>query len=339
MTPRTLVFMGTPDLAAAVLHRVLQWPGGRVVAAYCQPDRPAGRNLTMKEPPVKVLARERGIPVQQPLNFKSDEAVAVLRAYEPDYLLVAAYGLILPQRVLNIPRRFALNVHTSLLPKYRGAAPIQRAVMNNETETGVTIMQMDAGLDTGPVVLQKTVPITDRTTAGSLHDHLAEEGGELLQKALEGLEAGSLTPVPQDPAKASYAPKLNKADGYVDFTRPAALVDAQIRGVSPWPGATTILEREGEGPLPVTIREGNALSWNAENMPPLEGPGNILDEPRIDGRVVVRCNSGSLYGIASIQPAGKKAMDAASFYNGYLKGRSGARFVMPQSAITATEKA
>ncbi len=334
--PLRLVFMGTPGLAAAVLRHVLAWPGGGVVAVYCQPDRPAGRGMSLKEPPVKLLAKERGIPVQQPPHFKSPEAVETLRAYDPDYLLVAAYGLILPQKVLDIPRKAPLNVHTSLLPAYRGAAPIQRAVMNGDDRTGVTVMRMDAGMDTGPVVLRKTVPIGARTTAGELHDMLAEEGGALLLQALEGLEAGMLAPIPQDHARATHAAKLDKADGYVDFSRPAAAVDARVRGVTPWPGATAILERDGEAPLPVTICAGRPLPRQAGDAAP---PGVLLAGPPVDGHIAVACGDGGLYGIASIRPAGKKAMDAASFFHGYLNGRPAARLAMPQTATGATESA
>ncbi len=338
MKPLTLVFMGTPDLAATVLRHVLLWPGGRVVAAYCQPDRPAGRGMALKEPPVKVLAREHGIPVEQPLNFKNDEAVATLRTYAPDYLIVAAYGLILPQRVLDIPHKCALNVHTSLLPKYRGAAPIQRAVINGETATGVTIMQMDAGMDTGPVLLQQSVPITERTTAGTLHDTLAEEGGALLLQALEGLETGRVIPRDQDHAAATYAPKLNKADGEIDFARSATEVSALVRGVTPWPGATAVLERPGEVPLPVTVCEGSVLPDNSNAALSPDFTGEIFSA-LIDKHLIVRCGGGTVYAISSLRPAGKKAMDAASFFNGYLKGREGARFTAPQTAKTIAEKA
>ncbi|MDL2272310.1 methionyl-tRNA formyltransferase [Desulfovibrio sp. OttesenSCG-928-I05] len=325
--PLRIVFMGTPDLAASVLRRVLEWEEGEVIAAYCQPDRPAGRGLELKAPPVKTLALEHGIPVFQPLHFKSDIDVMLLESLAPDYLLVAAYGLILPQKVLDIPSRMALNVHTSLLPKYRGAAPIQRAVMNGDAETGVSIMAMDAGLDTGPVVLQETLPIAASDTAGIMHDKLAELGGELLIRALEGLEEGRLQSSPQNEAEASYAAKLGKNDGAIDFSQDASRIDAIVRGVSPWPGAFANLVRDGEKPLRVAFVAGSPLNAPAADTRPDTPTGTILG--LTDGSTAVRCASG-VYGITTLKPAGKAAMDAAAFANGYLRGHENARFCLPE---------
>lgn len=319
--------MGTPDLAAVVLDRVLAWKGGTVVAVYCQPDRPAGRGMTLKAPPVKELAQLHDIPVFQPLNFKNDEDVAVLRSHRPDYLLVAAYGLILPQRVLDIPTRMPLNVHTSLLPRYRGAAPIQRAIMDGCTETGVTIMKMEAGLDTGPVILQKAVPIGVNDTAEDLHDVLAQTGGNLLVEALEALEAGKAAVHPQDNANASYAAKLGKTDGLLDFSRTGAEIHARRRGVTPWPGAFGTLEWEGGDPLEVKILDGKpfagALPPEAAALP----KGSVLSG-LVDNALAVTCADG-VYLITHLRPAGRKLMDAAAFMNGYHKGRGGARFALP----------
>jgi methionyl-tRNA formyltransferase len=322
--------MGTPDLAASVLRQVAAWPGGRIVAVYSQPDRPAGRGLELKAPPVKTLALEQGIPVFQPPHFKADADVDALRALLPDYLLVAAYGLILPQRVLDIPRCLALNVHPSLLPRHRGAAPIQRAVMNGDAETGVSIMAMDAGLDTGPVLLRRSVPIGPRDTAGSMGDTLAELGGRLLVEALAGLAAGRLTAVPQDERGASRAAKLEKADGAVDFARPARVIDARIRGLTPWPGAFAFLERDGEKPVRVGLADGAPLPEAAKAV---DGPAaRETDGPAgetmglIRGRLAVRCADG-VFGLSSLKPAGKAAMDAASFVNGYLRGGKRTRFL------------
>lgn len=333
--PLKLVFMGTPELAATVLARVLAWEGGRVAAAYCQPDKPAGRGMALREPPVKILARERGIPVRQPANFKNPHDVAALRELAPDYLLVAAYGLILPQSVLDIPARCALNVHTSLLPRYRGAAPIQRAIMDGAAETGVTVMGMEAGLDTGPIILQKTVAIGPDDTAATVHDTLARIGGDALAAALEGLESGVLVPQPQDHAKASYAAKLEKRDGWLDFSLPAQKIYARARGVTPWPGAFGVLERAGEEPLTVGILAGNPLAGeyaaDAAGMPPgFSGslPGDVLPD-LVAGSLAVRCADG-VYLITRLRPAGRKAMDAPAFLNGYLKGRETARFTPPE---------
>lgn len=323
--------MGTPDLAATVLEHVLEWEGGDVVAVYSQPDRPAGRGMSLKAPPVKVLAEKHGIPVLQPLNFKNAEDVAVLENFRPDYLLVAAYGLILPQRVLDIPAKYPLNVHTSLLPKYRGAAPIQRAVMNGDTETGTTIMVMAAGMDTGPIVLQETTPIGPNQTAGELHDVLAVCGGKLLVTALEGLERGNVTPTPQRNENATYAAKLAKSDGALDFARPLAAIHAQARGVTPWPGAFATLEREGEEPLPVAIISGTPLTDKAiiGNLPDADrlSPGDVFPK-LVHNALAVQAVDG-VYLVTALKPAGKKALDAAAFMNGYIKGRGQARFTPP----------
>ncbi len=325
--PLRLVFMGTPDLAAAVLDRVLGWAGGVVAAVYCQPDRPAGRGMALKAPPVKELALLREIPVLQPRAFKDDETVAILRSFRPDYLLVAAYGLILPQRVLDVPSRMALNVHTSLLPQYRGAAPIQRAIMDGRAGTGVTIMKMEAGLDTGPVVLQEAVPIGPDETAEELHDVLAGIGGELLVTALEGLESGKLTCIPQDDANASYAAKLEKSDGYLDFSRTGKAIHARRRGVTPWPGAFATLQWEAGGSLDVKILDGRF-----HGGPPPGGkeqpPAGTIFPALVDNALAVSCADG-VYLISRLRPAGRKLMDAAAFMNGYLKGRGSARFALP----------
>ena len=319
--------MGTPDLAATVLDHILAWSGGKVVAVYCQPDRPAGRGMTLKAPPVKELAQVHGIPVFQPLNFKADAEVALLQSHRPDYLLVAAYGLILPQRVLDIPTRMPLNVHTSLLPQYRGAAPIQRAIMDGHKETGVTIMQMEAGLDTGPVLLQKKVSIGPQDTAEDMHDLLAEEGGKLLVLALGGLECGKLPPCPQDDAKASYAAKLGKADGVLDFSCTGAEIDARRRGVTPWPGAVATFTWNGGEPLDVKILDGKPFCGPLPPKSDLLPKGTVLPS-LIDNALAVTCADG-IYLITGLRPAGRKRMDAAAFMNGYHKGRNGAYFALP----------
>lgn len=325
--------MGTPDLAATVLDRVLAWDGGKVVAVYSQPDRPSGRGMALKAPPVKELAQLHGLPVLQPLNFTRDEDVAVLRSFRPDYLLVAAYGLILPRRVLDVPSRMPLNVHTSLLPRYRGAAPIQRAIMDGNTETGVTVMRMETGLDTGPVVLQERVAIGPDDTAEDLHDILAERGGKLLVMALEGLEAGNLRVHPQDEENASYAAKLQKADGRLDFSRTGAEIHALRRGVTPWPGAFATLEQDGSEPLDVKILNGKPYSGPLPPEAAALPPGSVLPG-LVENALAVTC-AGGVYLVTCLRPAGRKAMDAAAFRNGYLGGASGegrglARFAVPE---------
>lgn len=323
VSPVKIVFMGTPDLAATVLETLWGWEGCNVVAAYCQPDRPAGRGMALQAPPVKILAEERGIPVYQPLNFKNVEDVAFLRSLVPDYLAVAAYGLILPQSVLDIPARMPLNVHTSLLPKYRGAAPIQRAIMNGETETGVTIMRMERGLDTGPIIIQEPVPIYFADTASDLHDRLARIGGKSLVAAIQGLEAQKLTLTPQDDGKATYAAKLEKRDGALDFSRKGKEIYDGMRGVTPWPGAFSILRREGEPDLPVHF-----VSGSFKTGAPHGKPGEVLPK-LVEGKLAVSCADG-VYLVTMLKPAGKKAMDAPAFMNGYLKGRISPVFAMPE---------
>ena len=324
--PLKFVFMGTPELAAtvlrAVLARVAERGDAQVVGVYCQPDKPAGRGLALTPPPVKLLAQEYALPVFQPKNFKTPEDVRTLANLAPDYLLVAAYGLILPQSVLDIPRKKPLNVHTSLLPLYRGAAPIQRAIMDGRTETGVSIMVMEAGLDTGPIVVQDRIAIKTNETAGSLHDNLALFGGSLLLHAIDGLENGTLVPRRQNDTQATYAAKLAKNDGRLDFTRSVHTIHAQARGVTPWPGAFGLFDRGDAPPLQVAFFEGEPC---AMPCPPEYQPGDILPH-LVQGALGVACPDG-VYRIAALRPAGKKRMDAAGFVNGYMKNRGAARFL------------
>ncbi len=331
--------MGTPEFAARILERLLECPFIEVLAAYTQPDRPAGRGNALKAPEVKILAQSRGIPVHQPLNFKrvpeGDAAVAALAAYKPDVLLVAAYGLLLPQRVLAIPRLMPVNVHASLLPKYRGAAPIQRAIMNGDAVTGVTIMRMEAGLDTGPMLMQRATGIGLADTSATLHDELAREGAELLIMALERLAAGALAAIPQDSSRATHAAKLTKEEGQISLALPARTLHARIRGLTPWPGATLVLRRPGQKDLPVLVEPGPfplpeeaAQTLQREHLP--ETPGTL--GPCLGALLPVRCADG-WYAFTSFRPAGKKAMDARAFYNGYIAPAPGAHFTLPQSNV------
>jgi methionyl-tRNA formyltransferase len=232
-----VVFMGTPEFAAASLKHLLEWGGCDVVGVYSQPDRPCGRGQVCTPPAVKLLALESGLPVFQPLNFRAQADVDQLMALAPDLLLVAAYGLILPRTVLDIPKRGAINVHASLLPEYRGAAPIQRAIMDGRPVTGITIMQMEAGLDTGDILLQRSRAIGILDTAQTLHDELAEMGGKLLVDALEKMDQGRLVRIPQDHSRATYAAKLSKEEGRIDWNQPVLAVHNRIRGLFPWPGS------------------------------------------------------------------------------------------------------
>ncbi len=323
-SPLSAVFMGTPAFAAAILQRLLTFDGIRITAVYTQPDKPAGRGKTMKAPEVKMLALEQGLPVHQPRNFKLNEDVEILAAYKPDVLLVAAYGLLLPQRVLDIPKCMPINVHASLLPKYRGAAPIQRSVMHGDSVTGVTIMRMEAGLDTGAILLQRAVGIDINDTAATLHVELAEEGAELLVTALERLAAGTLHAIEQDESRATHAAKLTKAEGHVNFDLTGQVLHAQIRGLTPWPGAFTTIRRQatGETVLPdvsVVFSPGifpltPAMQKFAEERQD-KANGTVLGV--VEDALLIRC-AGGCYAFSQVRPAGKNAMSGRAFYNGYL---------------------
>lgn len=306
-----LVFMGTPDFAATVLGHVLAWDGGEVVAVYTQPDRPCGRGQVCKPSPVKQLALERGLRVLQPVNFKSDADVEELRALKPDVLLVAAYGLILPQRVLDIPTHGAINTHASLLPKYRGAAPIQRAILAGEHATGMTIMRMEAGLDSGPMLLQRALKIAPSDTAQTIHDELAAMGGQMLVQALELLRQGKLTAIPQDHTKATHAPKLEKSEGEIDWDQPAWDIHNRARAMHPWPGAFFFWTKPGSERLRLAVhpgRVGGALPKGAK-------PGDLLGLE--DDMLAIACRD-RVYLVPTIQPQGKRAMSATAFACGYL---------------------
>lgn len=339
--PLRAVFMGTPDFAAVILKRLLGAPFISVAGVFTQPDRPAGRGHKLTPPPVKSIALAHGLPVFQPEHFRTDEAgdeaLAALTALAPDVLLVAAYGLILPQRVLDAPRLMPINVHASLLPRWRGAAPIQRALMSGEAVTGVTIMRMEAGLDTGPILMQRAVGIDINDTSADLHDELAREGAELLVQALERASAGGLAPIPQDEAKATYAPKLRKEEGKIDLSMPARAVHAHIRGLTPWPGARLVLAREGRenadigvlpGVFPLTpAMKAAAREYAAASEAAAEesaaGSGLTLAGRfpligLVDGALLAACGDGA-YAFTRLRPAGGKELSAEAFANGYLQ--------------------
>lgn len=332
--PLRAVFMGTPEFAAVILKQLLESPDVEVVGVYTQPDRPAGRGKKLTAPAVKLAALERGLPVFQPLNFKQgeagDAAVAELAALAPDILVVAAYGLLLPQRVLDIPARMPINVHASLLPRYRGAAPIQRAIMNGDAVTGVTIMKMEKGLDTGPMLMQRAVGIDINDTSADLHDELAREGADLLLLALERLRAGSLPAIPQENEKATHAAKLSKEEALIDFSLPAAVIHAHIRGVTPWPGAVAHVCRPGQEALAVHMAPGafplSSVMQEACAAARAGGaarPGAVIG--LVENALLVACGDGCC-AFTSLRPSGGKSLDAASFCNGYLKSAEDAFF-------------
>ncbi len=237
MTPSyRIVFMGTPEFAVPALKGLFRG-GHRIVQVVTQPDRPKGRGKTVVFPPVKAAALEMGCPVIQPQSIRAPDFFESLSGLEPDLLVVAAYGHVLPQRILAIPKLGAVNIHASLLPRYRGPAPIQWAVINREIETGVTLMMMDKGLDTGDILTSASIPILSDDTSGSLHDRLALLGADLLIQTLNYFEVHRKNAVPQVHEQASYAPLLKKEDGHLDWDQPAAVLEARIRGLTPWPGA------------------------------------------------------------------------------------------------------
>jgi methionyl-tRNA formyltransferase len=241
--PLRLAFMGTPDFAVPALRALLDSPH-LVVAVYTQPPRPSGRGQKLKQSPVHEAAVAAGVEVRHPVSMKPEEEKAAFAALDLDAAVVAAYGLILPKAVLAAPRHGCLNIHGSLLPRWRGAAPIQRAVLEGDNETGVTIMQMEAGLDTGPMLAKRVVPITGDTTSAGLYQDLAAIGAEMIVPVLEGFVAGRILPEPQDDALATLAPKLSREDGRLDWSRPAVELDRQVRALAPWPG--TWFEYGGE---------------------------------------------------------------------------------------------
>ncbi|MEW6118992.1 MAG: methionyl-tRNA formyltransferase [Pseudomonadota bacterium] len=294
-----LIFAGTPPFAATALDALAE-AGHDIALVLTQPDRPAGRGMKLSPSAVKVAALARGLPVSQPTSLKTPEAQAELAACKADVMIVAAYGLILPQAVLDIPRLGCLNIHASLLPRWRGAAPIQRALLAGDTETGITIMQMDAGLDTGAMLSKTTVPIGATDTAGSLHDALAAAGARAIVAALAHLH--ELVPHRQDDTLATYAAKLSKEEARLDWTQAATSLVRAVRAYNPVPGAWTLLDG---APLKI---------WSAQATAGSGTPGTVL-RADADGLVVAAGEDALV--LQDIQPAGSKRMTAAA----YLAGR------------------
>ncbi|MCH8497699.1 MAG: methionyl-tRNA formyltransferase [Marinobacter sp.] len=297
-----IVFAGTPAFAATALQALLN-QGHQVVAVYTQPDRPAGRGRKLMPSPVKQVALDAAIPVMQPENFRQQEDRDALAALQPDLMIVAAYGLILPQTVLDIPRLGCLNIHASLLPRWRGAAPIQRAIAAGDTETGITIMQMDAGLDTGDMLLKLATPITLEDTGGSLHDRLAVLGGEAILQALRGLNEGTLTAEPQDNSLANYAHKLSKDEGHIDWQQSAAIIQRLIRAFNPWPGTFTDL-----GDQRIRLHQAEVL----DQISP-QPAGTVLCRERAGIDVAT---ADQVLRITQLQLPGTRAMTASDLING-----------------------
>ena len=292
-----LVFMGTPDFAVAALRRLAE--GHQITAVYAQPPRPAGRGQKERPGPAHAFAAERGFEVRTPPSLKPPEVQTAFAALAPDVAVVAAYGLILPRPVLAAPKFGCINIHASLLPRWRGAAPIQRAIMAGDTMTGVTIMQMEVGLDTGPMLLKREVPITDATVAGELHDLLAEAGAAAISDALAQLQAGHLTATPQPAVGVTHAAKIEKAEAHIDFDRPARSVIRHIHGLSPFPGAWFDVDGERVKVLRAVPAEGRGA------------PGLVLDD-----RMTVAVADGAIR-LTSLQRSGRAVVDAAAFLRGF----------------------
>lgn len=300
-----IVFAGTPDFAATALQALLD-SEHEVVGVLTQPDRPAGRGRTLKSGPVKALAEQNAIPVQQPLNFKDEQSIAAVREFDCDVMVVAAYGLILPAAVLNIPRLGCLNIHASLLPRWRGAAPIQRALLAGDTESGISIMKMDEGLDTGDVFCIACVDLTDQMTGGELHDTLAAFGATAIVETLSRLCRGGLVPAPQSPTGITYAHKLSKAEAALDFSESAMSLHRKIQAFNPWPVCDATLDD-------VRYRIWRSVVPDDVSVPESAQPGQVLSSTEAGIRVAT---SDGVLDIIQIQKPGKKPMSAGDFSRG-----------------------
>ncbi len=298
-----IIFMGTPDFAVPALHKLLYGPD-HVVAVITQPDRPKGRGKKLSPPPVKLAAEKAGIPVLQPTTIRTEEFAATLRSYNPDLIIVAAYGRILPPSILELPPLGCINIHGSLLPRHRGAAPIQWAIINGDKEAGVTIMQMDAGMDTGDILLPAAIPLTPDETAGSLFPKLAELGGATLIEALDLLRGDQLYPIEQNHDLATAAPPLTKEDGCLDWNRPAVELHCRIRGLDPWPAAYSFIE-------------GQRFRFFTPEVIHRDGgqpPGTLIHADH-QGLLIATAKDCLL--IKEIQPEGKKRMTVEAYLCGH----------------------
>ncbi len=306
MAALRIIFMGTPELAAASLAALLRETSFLVVAVVTQPDRPKGRELKLQPSPVKQLAVSAGLPVLQPERARDENFLGELRALAPDLIAVAAFGQILPKTLLELPRFGCLNVHTSLLPKYRGAAPIQSAILNGDAETGVTIMKMDVGLDTGDILTQRPTPIHDEDNAATLHDRLAQLGAELLVQTIPDYVTGKIQPRAQDAACATHVAKIKKEDGRIDWQQPARAIWNRIRAFTPWPGAFTFLPGQ---PQPQLLK-----IWGAEVISRSGNAGEILQAEK--SGIIIGCGEDALR-VTSLQREGGRRMSAADFLAGH----------------------
>jgi methionyl-tRNA formyltransferase len=321
-----IVFMGTAELSCASLEKLAGSKGFSVVAVVTQPDKPKGRELKLTASPVKLLAEKLGLPVLQPLKARDEHFIRQLRELQPGLMVVVAYGQILPQTILDLPPHGCLNVHTSLLPKYRGAAPIQWAIANGEPETGVTIMKMDAGLDTGSVLATRRTPILRTDDSQTLHDRLAQLGADLLVETIPGYVAGKILPQPQPGEGSSYAAKIKKEDGRIDWNLPSEKIWNRLRAFTPWPGAFAFLNTE---PKPQLLK-----IWKAEPVPKSGAAGTVLAADKTG--IVVGCGQGALR-ILELQREGGRRLTAEQFLAGCAvnqrNSRVGAHSIFPWHVV------
>jgi methionyl-tRNA formyltransferase len=304
--PLRVVFMGTPDIACPTLQALASSPDFQVIAAVVQPDKPKGRDLKLQPPPVKELTLRLGLPVLQPERARNETFLGQLRELRPDLVVVLAYGQILPQALLDIPAHGCLNIHTSLLPRWRGAAPIQWAILAGDAQTGTTIMRMDAGLDTGGIVALRPTPIGPDDTAQTLHDRLATLGAELLVETLPRYVRGELPPQPQPAEGVTYARKLSKDDGRLDWSQPAAVLHRRLRAFTPWPGTFTFLPAE---PRPQLLKV-----WRAELAVGAGAPGEVLAADK--SGILIACREGALR-LLELQREGARRLAVADYLAGH----------------------
>jgi methionyl-tRNA formyltransferase len=302
----TIVFMGTAELSCASLEKLAHDDRFRLATVVTQPDKPRGRDLKLQSSPVKVLAQKFHLPVLQPAKARDEKYIAELRGLAPDLIVVVAYGQILPQAILDLPKFGCLNVHTSLLPGYRGASPIQSAILNGETETGVTIMKMDAGLDTGPILSQRSTPILPEDNSQTLHDRLAQLGAELLAQTIPDYVAGKILPRIQPAEGASHSVKIKKEDGKIDWNEPAQKILNRLRAFTPWPGVFTHVQAEPKALL--------LKIWRVEIVNRSGDAGSVLEADK--NEIVVGCGKNALR-ILELQREGGRRMSAQEFLAGH----------------------
>ena len=306
MAALRIIFMGTPEIACPALEALLDSREFEVVAVVTQPDQPKGRGLKLQPSPVKEIALAANLPVLQPGRARDENFIQELRGLQPDIIAVTAYGQILPQSILDLPRFGCVNVHTSLLPRYRGAAPIQSAILNGDAETGVTIMKMDAGMDTGDILAQEPTPIQPTDDAQTLHDRLGRMGAALLARTIPDYVSGKIQPQPQPKEGVLLAPKIKKEHGHIDWTQPAQAIWNRVRAFTPWPGAFTFLPSQ---PHPQMLK-----IWQAEAVAQSGPPGTILSADK--NGIVVACGEGALK-ILVLQREGSRRMSAQEFLTGH----------------------